>query len=420
MRNLKIAVIGSGSTYSPEIFEGIIKRRDSLSVKKIALMDIDETKLNIVGGLIERMVRAAGIDAEIIRTTDLDTALDGADYVLAQIRVGRLPARVLDERIPLKYGLIGQETTGIGGFFKALRTIPEILKIAKRMEELCPNATLINFSNPSGLVAEAVQNNSRIRMVGLCNNAINMFTEARRQFGDDIDISYVGLNHLSWITSIKKDGREILLDHLDTYRNSDVPNRYLRYCRGVPCGYLNYFYRPRTRLAELQEDAKTKTRGEVCMEIEEKLLRMFSDTSLYTKPEELNQRGGALYSEAAVSLLNAIENDLNEIHVVNVKNNGALSWMEDNDVVEVKTLVNRKELLPLPVRGFDNPHICELMRTVKAYEKHAANAALTGDRDEAIRAMMIHPLIGDADAAIACFDEMLEAHRSYLPQFFCK
>lgn len=417
MRDLKIAVIGSGSTYSPEIFEGIIKRRNSLSVKKIALMDIDENKLNIVGGLIERMVKAAGIDAEIVKTMDLDTALDGADYVLAQIRVGRLPARVLDERIPLKYGLIGQETTGIGGFFKALRTIPEILKIAKRMEELCPNATLINFSNPSGLVAEAVQNNSKIRMVGLCNIPINMFTDARKQLGDDIDITYVGLNHLSWITSIKKEGKEILPDILNTYHDEDFDNKYFRYCRGIPCAYLNYYYRTRERLAELQEDAKTKTRGEVCMDIEAKLLEMFSDTTLYTKPDELNKRGGALYSEAAVSLLNAIENNLNEIHVINVKNNGALPWMADDDVVEVKTLVNRDQLLPIPVRGFDNPHICELMRTVKAYEKHAARAALTGDRDEAIRALMIHPLIGDVNTAVACFDEMLEAHRRYLPQF---
>ena len=153
------------------------------------------------------------------------------------------------------------------------------------------------------------------------------------------------------------------------------------------------------------------------MDIEAKLLEMFSDTTLYTKPEELNKRGGALYSEAAVSLLNAIENNLNEIHVINVKNNGALPWMADDDVVEVKTLVNRDQLLPIPVRGFDNPHICELMRTVKAYEKHAARAALTGDRDEAIRALMIHPLIGDVNTAVACFDEMLEAHRRYLPQF---
>ncbi len=417
MRDLKIAVIGSGSTYSPEIFEGMLTRKDKLSVKKIALMDIDETKLSSVGGLIERMVAAAGINAEIIKTTDLDTALDGADYVLAQIRVGRLPARVLDERIPLKYGLIGQETTGIGGFFKALRTIPEIMKIARRMEELCPHATLINFSNPSGLVAEAVQNNSKIKMVGLCNIPINMFTDARKQLGDDIDITYVGLNHLSWITSIKKQGEEILPQILETYKDEDVDNKYFRYCQGIPCGYLNYYYRTRERLAELQEAAKTKTRGEECMEIEARLLELFSDTSLYTKPEELNKRGGALYSEAAVSLLNAIENNLNEIHVINVINNGALPWMADDDVVEVKTLVSKDQLIPIPVRNFNNPHICELMRTVKAYEKHAARAALTGDRDEAIRALMIHPLIGDVNAAVACFDEMLEAHRRYLPQF---
>ncbi|MGN1450871.1 MAG: 6-phospho-beta-glucosidase, partial [Eubacteriales bacterium] len=167
MRELKLAVIGAGSTYSPEIFEGIINRRDMLNVKRVSLMDIDERKLNIVGGLIKRMLSAGNIGAEVELTTDLDRALDGADYVIAQIRVGRLPARVLDERIPLKYGLIGQETTGIGGFFKALRTIPQILNVAKRMEVLCPDAVLINFSNPSGLVAEAVQNNSSITMTGL-------------------------------------------------------------------------------------------------------------------------------------------------------------------------------------------------------------------------------------------------------------
>ncbi len=417
MRDLKIAVIGSGSTYSPEIFEGLIKRREMLSVKKIALMDIDENKLEIVGGLIERMVKAGGLGAEVVKTTDLDTALDGADYVLAQIRVGRLPARALDERIPLKYDLIGQETTGIGGFFKALRTIPEIMRIARRMEELCPEATLINFSNPSGLVAEAVQNNSNIRMAGLCNLPINMFAEAKKQFGDDIEILYLGLNHLSWITSIKKDGTELMPEILEKYHNADMENKYFRYCQGIPCGYLNYYYRRGAKLAELKEAAKTKTRAEVCMDIEEKLLKMFSDVNLYTKPEELNKRGGALYSEAAVSLLNAIENDLGETHVINVLNNGCLPWMADDDVVEVGTVVTRNGFKPIPVRGFNNAHIIELMRTIKAYEKHAARAALTGDRDEAIRALLIHPLIGDADKAIACFDEMLEAHRRYLPQF---
>jgi 6-phospho-beta-glucosidase len=292
------------------------------------------------------------------------------------------------------------------------------MRIARRMEALCPDAVLINFANPSGLVAEAVQNNSKVRMAGLCNIPINMFAQAKKLLGEDIGIRYLGLNHLSWITSIKKDGMELLPDLLEKYDGGDVPQKYLRYCRGIPCGYLNYYYRRSEKLAELKEMAKTKTRAEVCMDIEERLLKIFSDESLYKKPEELNKRGGALYSEAAISLLNAIENDLNEMHVINIRNGGCLPWMEQDDVVEVQTIVGRDAFNPIPVRGFDNMHIMALMRTIKAYEKHAARAALTGDRDEAIRALMIHPLIGDADKAIACFDEMLEAHKKYLPQFF--
>ncbi len=419
MRGINIAVIGAGSTYSPEIFEGIIKRKDSLQVRKISLMDIDRQKLDIVGGLIERMVRAAGLDAQIVKTTNLDVALEGAHYVLAQIRVGRLPARILDERIPLKYDLIGQETTGIGGFFKALRTIPEILNIAKKMERLCPDAVLINFSNPSGLVAEAVSHETSIRMIGLCNNPVNMFAEAKKEFGDDIEIQYLGLNHLSWITGITKNGKDLMPEAIARYAEKEPDMApYLKYCYGIPCGYLNYYYRPRKRLAELKKDAENKTRGEVCRDIEDELLKIYADEGLYTKPEQLNHRGGALYSEAAVSLLNAIENNLNEIHAINVQNQGALPWMGDDDVVEVKAIVNRQSITPIPIRGFENDHIKALMRTVKAYEKHAAKAALTGDRDEAIRAMMIHPLIGDIDAAVACFNEMLEAHKEYLPQFW--
>lgn len=418
MRELKLAVIGAGSTYSPEIFEGIINRRDMLNVKRVSLMDIDERKLDIVGGLIKRMLSAGNIGAEVELTTDLDRALDGADYVIAQIRVGRLPARVLDERIPLKYGLIGQETTGIGGFFKALRTIPQILNVAKRMEILCPDAVLINFSNPSGLVAEAVQNNSCITMTGLCNLPINMITDMKKHAGQDVDVTYFGLNHLAWITSVKKDGKELMPELLETYETEDIPKKFYRLCGGFPCGYLQYYYTRRHKLEELTEKAKNKTRGEECMEIEEQLLELYSDASLYVKPEQLSKRGGALYSEAAVSLLNAIENKLPEFHVVNVKNNGALPWMADDDIVETKVLVQGKKFIPIPVRGFENDHIKELMRTVKAYEKHAARAALTGDREEALRALMIHPLIGDGDAAEACFDEMLNAHKAYLPQFF--
>ena len=418
MRELKLTVIGSGSTYSPEIFEGIINRKEMLNVRRVSLMDIDERKLEIVGGLIKRMLSAGGVDAQVELTTDLDRALSGADYVIAQIRVGRLPARVLDERIPLKYGLIGQETTGIGGFFKGLRTIPEILKVAKKMEQLCPNAVLINFSNPSGLVAEAVQNSSVIPMTGLCNIPINMLTDMKKHVGMDADVTYFGLNHLSWITSVKKDGKELMPELITSYEAEDIPKKYYPLCGGFPCGYLQYYYTRRHKLEELTEKAKGKTRGEECMEIEEQLLELYSDAGLYVKPEQLSKRGGALYSEAAVSLLNAIENKLPEFHVVNVRNNGALPWMADDDVVETKVLVQGKEFIPVPVRGFENDHIKNLMRTVKAYEKHAARAALTGDRDEAIRALLIHPLIGDGDAAAACFEEMLQAHRAYLPQFF--
>ncbi len=418
MSKLKIAVIGAGSTYSPEIFEGLINRREQLDVGVISLMDIDPRKLEIVGGLIERMVKAAGLGAAVEKTMDLDRALEGADYVLAQIRVGRLNARVKDERIPLKYGLIGQETTGIGGFFKGLRTIPVILNIAKRMEQLCPGTVLINFSNPSGLVAEAVENESKTPMAGLCNNPVNMFAAVRKKLGDDVEIQYAGLNHLSWITSVRKDGQELLDSLFDTWKEVEKPESYLKYCRGLPCSYLNYFYRPGKRLEELMADAEKKTRGEVCLDIEEELLELFSDTSLYVKPEQLSKRGGALYSEAAVSLINAIENDLNEFHVINIRNQGALPWMEDTDVVEVRALVNKREIIPQPVRGLENPHIKELMKTVKAYEKHAARAALTGDREEAVRALMIHPLIGDLDKAVPCFEEMLEAHREHLPEYW--
>ena len=196
MRDLKIAIIGAGSTYSPELFEGLIKRREMLSVREIALMDIDTAKLGIVDGLIRRMLKAEGIGAGVLETDDLDAALDGADYVLVQIRVGGLQARALDERIPLKYDLIGQETTGIGAFSRRSGQYRN-MRIARRMEALCPDAVLINFANPSGLVAEAVQNNSKVRMAGLCNIPINMFAQAKKLLGEDIGIRYLGLNHLS-------------------------------------------------------------------------------------------------------------------------------------------------------------------------------------------------------------------------------
>ena len=425
MRRIKITVIGAGSTYTPEIIEGLIGVRDRLDVGELALMDIDRRKLDIVGGFSARMLEAAGMSCCCTRTTDLESALYGADYVLVQIRVGGMAARILDERIPLKYGLIGQETTGIGGFFKGLRTIPELVKISNLMERLCPAAFLINFSNPSGMVAQALLNHSKIKTIGLCNIPVSMLSRIRSDLGlPDAEIEYVGLNHLSWVTAIKSGGRDYFQEaalagsnFLELKNLSDVEFDHgcIRMAGGIPNSYLSYYYyREKERMKLLTRE---KTRGEMCAEIERELLEIYSSDGPAVKPGLLGKRGGALYSTAAVTLLEAIENNKKEIHVVNIKNNGALPFMEEEDVVEIPAVVGADGACPVPVERFGNEHIIAMMRTVKQYERHAINAALYGDVDEAMRALCIHPLIGDYTVAKECFHEMLMAHSAYLPQF---
>jgi len=420
-----LAMIGAGSTYTPELMDGIIARKDSLHFKEIRLMDIDERKLNIVGGLSKRMISAAGLDSEVILTMDLDEALKDADFVVTQIRVGRLPARILDETIPLKYDLIGQETTGIGGFFKALRTIPVMLHIAKRMEELCPNAFLVNFTNPSGIITQAIHDNSSIRVVGLCNIPINMVDNLAENLGlDHVNVEYVGLNHLSWVTKIEHGGKDYLPEALEAGMNAEPMKNidaagFSKECLctvgGIPSGYLEYYYNREKMLAE--EKAAPKCRGQVCQELEEELLAMYQDQELCVKPKQLEQRGGAKYSLAAISLIDAIANDKQEVHIVGVENGNTLPFMRPDDIIEVACKVGKDGVEPLPIPGFHNDHIEELMRTVKAYERHAVCAAVTGDEDEAIRALLIHPLVGDFHKAKKCFREMKEAHAAYLPNF---
>ncbi len=425
MNKLKIAIIGAGSTYTPELIEGIILRSASLPVTELVLMDIDERKLKIVGGLCRRMVEKAGLPINFSLKMELEPTLQDADFVLSQIRVGKLPCRILDEKIPLKYGLIGQETTGIGGFFKALRTIPAMIQITQEMERLCPEAWLINFSNPSGILAEALQKHSRIKTLGLCNVPINMVAGVEQAFGDkQLDIQYIGLNHLSFITGIKKDGQELLAEALEQgiqgQGMKNIPlqgfsSELIKTIGAIPSSYLEYYYYREDKLKHLL--AEEKCRGEVCMEIEEQLLALYQQEELKDKPKELEKRGGARYSEAAISLVDAIYNDKQEIHVVNVRNQGALEFMEDEDTVEIPAVIGRAGARPLPVRDFQNRHIIELMRTVKAYERHTVNAAVSGSDDEAMKALLIHPLIGDYNKAKLCYEEMKQAHKEYLPQF---
>jgi 6-phospho-beta-glucosidase len=427
-RKLKIAVIGAGSTYTPELIDGFLSRVKTLSVSEFYFMDIDRNKMEIVAALCRRMVEAKGIDSKIILTDDLEKAIEGADYVLAQIRVGKLEARIRDEKIPLKYNLLGQETTGAGGFMKAMRTIPVMVKVAETIERLAPDAWLINFSNPSGMIAETLLNHTKVKMIGLCNAPINMIKDAHRRVPEgtkEFDYDFVGLNHLCWITSIYADGKDVLKDQLkgnleaDTLKNipkTSYSEALLKAVTGLPVGYLNYFYFRDEQVKKCKE--AEKTRGEVCKEIEAELLELYKDPELKEKPEVLNKRGGALYSEAAVSLIDAIENDKNEVHVIDVRNNGAYSFMDDDDVVEVKCVVNKKGAFPVKLENFNDNYIIGLMRAVKAYEKLAVKAGLQGDYDAALAALMVHPLIGDFKKAKAVLDEMLEANKQFLPQFF--
>jgi 6-phospho-beta-glucosidase len=422
---LKIAIIGAGSTYTPELMEGIIKRKSSLPLVELALMDIDVRKLDIVGGLCERMVEAAGMACKVVKTTELDEALTGAGFVLGQIRVGKLPARVLDEKIPLQYELIGQETCGIGGFFKAMRTIPVMLDIARRMEQLCPDAWLINFSNPAGIITEAILNHTNVKMLGLCNVPYNMYKSIRETLDlPNAELTYVGLNHLSWITEIRQDGKDYLKDALDMGLNSEamknIPSsgftkELVQLVGAIPSSYMEYYYFKDKKLKLLKESEQS--RGEKCMDIEEELLGIYSNAELHEKPELLASRGGANYSEVAISLVDAIFNDKQEVHVVNLLNGGALDFMEDNDAVEVAAIIGKDGAKPLVIEGFDNRHIIDYMRMIKAYERETVAAAVQGSEEAAMRALMMNPLVGDYNTALACFHELKEAHKDYLPQF---
>ncbi len=427
MNNLKIAVIGAGSTYTPELINGFITRNKQLKIDSFYMMDIDREKTEIVTGLGKRMLEANGINSKVIITENAEEAIEGADYILGQIRVGKLDARIRDEKIPLKYNLLGQETTGAGGFMKALRTIPVMMDIARKIERLSPEAWFINFSNPSGIIADALLNNTNVKMLGLCNAPINMIRRAKEMLPENtknFDYDFVGLNHLFWLTAIYADGKEILQNLFSGgYKDNSLKNipeviyeeELLKAIKGLPVSYLNYYYF-RDKMIKKCRDAGM-TRGEECKVIEAELLELYKDINLKEKPGVLDKRGGALYSEAAVSIVDAIENDKNEIHVVDVKNNGALSFMGKDDVIEAKCIINKKGATPIKINNFNNQHVIGLMQAVKAYEKLTVRAGIEGSYEAALGALLANPLVGDYYKAKGVLDEMLEANKEFLPQF---
>ncbi len=435
MAGLKIAIIGGGSSYTPEIIEGFIVRKDELPVREIYLVDIKEgqEKLNIVGNLAKRMVEKAGLDINITLTLDRREALKNADFVVTQFRVGGLDARAKDERFPLKYNVLGQETTGPGGFAKGLRTIPVMLDICKDMEELCKDAWLINFTNPSGLVTEAVRKYSDIKCLGLCNVPIHMKMDIASMLEADIQdifVEFTGLNHLVWGRKVYLKGEDVtsqVIDKLLDGASLSMKNitdlkwnaEFLRALNMIPCPYHRYFYMTDKLLEEEKEAAREGgqgTRAEVVKGVEEKLFELYKDVNLKDKPKELEKRGGAYYSDAAVSLISAIYNDKKEIHTVNTVNNGTIKELPNNSVIETNCLIDRRGATPLNIDKLP-AEVLGLLQSVKSYEINAVEAAVKGDKNKAILALASHPLVPSAATAVEIVNELIEINKSYLPQF---
>jgi len=423
----KIAVIGGGSTYTPELIDGFIQNEDKLRVGEIALYDIDKERLDVVGGMAQRMVRYAEMDTKVTLTTNRPQAVEGAKFVLSSMRVGKMQARILDEKIPLKYNVIGQETTGPGGTFKAFRTIPVTLDIAKDMQKYAPDAWYINFTNPSGIMTEAIFKHTDLNVVGLCNNPINMIAGMAEVFHvepKDVFLEWVGLNHVNWIRKVFIKGQDMtqtLMDNLEKFaENEEMPRlepELIRTLGVIPTYYLQYYYYHPERLAEAK--AAEQSRGEVVLDVEKQLLKNYADPKVLVKPEELAQRGGARYSEAAVNLILSLMLDRRDVQIVVARNGDAISDLPSDASVEVPCVVGAHGVTPL-VMGKLPDTIRTLCQQAKAWESATVKAGVSGSRKDAILAMLQNPLVPDYPTAVALVDDLLEAHKEYLPQFFKK
>ena len=431
-KRLNIVTIGGGSSYTPELIEGFILRRDELPVGEIRLVDVEagQEKLGIIGDLAKRMVEKAGCDIKIVTTLDRRAALEGADFVTTQFRVGGHEARISDERIPLKYGCIGQETTGPGGFTKALRTIPVILDICRDMENLCPDAWLVNFTNPSGIITEAALNHTNIKTMGLCNCSIGMRYGIAAGFdcgADDVYCDFIGLNHLLWARKVYIRGDDVTKQVVaGAYEQDEVMKNVPNITMGkmfyeslgmLPNSYLKYFYLTKEMFEEcLRQSENEGVRGEVVQKVEAELFELYKDTGLKVKPEQLSKRGGAHYSDAACSLISSVYNDKRDIHVVCIKNNGTNLDLPEDAVIERNCVIGRNGAepialghMPLSIRG--------LVQIVKAYEQLTVKAGVFGDRGAALQALTLNPLVTSSTVAIEMLDELISVNAKHLPQF---
>jgi len=425
---VKVAVIGGGSTYTPELIDGILQRHDRLPVSVIHLVDIDLTRLTTIAAFAKRMVKAAGREIEIEFSTDIRDAIRGAEFVVSQFRVGGQKARHRDEMLGRKYGLVGQETVGVGGFAKALRTIPVALSIAQIIEEEAPNAMLLNFTNPAGLITQALKTHApKVKSIGLCNVPWNTRIEiagALNVSADSVEFDYVGLNHLSWIRGVKVAGIDRSPEAIAAFRGltinqaspGDSPawvQSTIDYLQAIPNYYLLYYYEEK---AWIDYQRNNPTRASEVMKIEDVLMEKFANESLVTKPEELMERGGAYYSDSAAELMADIYSDAGTIHIVNTLNNGAIAGFPDDAVMEIPAVITKtgaKSIKAGEMRG----DIDALVRSVKDFEMLTIDAAVTGNEQSALLALLANPIGPDSSQAHDLWADLRSENRGLIGAF---
>lgn len=434
--SVKLAIIGGGSSYTPEIIEGIIDRHDKFPVSEIVLVDIEDgkAKLEIIGHLSKRMIEEAKKPIDIWWTLDRKEALKDADFVSTQIRVGGLEAREKDERIPLSHGYIGQETNGAGGIMKAFRTIPVLMEIAEEMSQLCPDAWMINFTNPAGIVTEALLKYSKHqKVVGVCNIPYNMrhsSAEILNADPDDVIIDFVGLNHFVFGRHVYVDGKDRTEEVLANLASSELDyspaniislgwsKQFIESTMLLPNPYHEYYFKTKEVLEkDIAAFKENGTRAEQVREIEKALFDIYNQPELREKPKELEERGGAFYSNVACSLMDSIYNNRGDIQTVNTFNKGALPSLPYDAVIEVNCVITKNG--PEPIASGDIPkQVKGSILQLKAFEELVIDAAMSGNYEEAYLSFVMNPLIANEQDAKVLLDELLEAHQAHLPQFY--
>jgi 6-phospho-beta-glucosidase len=412
---MKLTIIGAGSSYTPELFEKLATVREQFPVRTVTLMDTDAKRLEAVASFCARYSKHLCLNLSIESTLDLHKAIYGADFINTQIRVGKNQSRIKDEKIPLSMGVIGQETTGPGGFMKALRTIPAMMQIAQSIKQNAPHAWLINYTNPTGIIAQALHDYTDVKCAALCAGGIRAAWRTASAFNvdwKDVQFDIFGLNHLNYSYNIKVRGRPITPDEFTKIvSRAEVSEELALAIGAVPSGYLQYFYH-RNRVIEKLQKAK-QTRGEQVLELEKEIFADFLNPDFHEKPPSLKKRGGGGYSEVAIGVMDAIYNNKDTWHVINVPNNGVFKTLPDNAVMETAVLVNANGIKPLAAAP-PPKSVWGFVAAVKNYEMLTAQAAVTGDYTTALLALTHHPLVGDYDLAKKMLNQMLLENKEEL------